>query len=57
METEIERAKTEKSVRQDEDGAEVIMSRKRDAKAEEKQVGIEAGQKSSPSSPLKELDH
>ena len=56
LETEIERARTEKGSRQDDDGGEVIMSRKRDAKAEEKRGGKEAGQKSS-SSPLKELNH
>ena len=51
LETEIERAKGAAHA------VEVAVSRKRDAKAEEKGVGKEAGQKSScPSSPLKELD-
>jgi hypothetical protein len=48
LETEIERAKGAVH------SGEVIMSRKRDAKAEERGGGKEAGQKSS-SSPLKEL--
>jgi hypothetical protein len=56
LETEIERAKIEKGVRQDEYGGEVVVNRKRDTKAEEKRGGKEAGQKSSPSSPLKELN-
>ena len=54
LETEIERARTEMGVRQDEDGGEVVVNRKRDTKAEQKVSGKEAGQKSS-SSPLKEL--
>ena len=49
LEAEIERAKGAAHAEQ------VIVNRKRDAKAEEKGGGKEAGQKSS--SPLKELDH
>ena len=50
LETEIEQAKGAAHA------GEVIMSRKRDAKAEERGGGKEAGQKSSSSSPLKELN-
>ena len=63
LETEIERVKIEKNWKGEahaEDGREtaVVVSRKRDAKAEEKWVEKEAGPKSSSSSsPLKELNH
>ena len=53
LETEIERARGAVHAE------EVIVNRKRDAKAEERGGGKEEGQKSSSpsSSPLKELDH